>query len=464
MATQDKYARLKSDTVLAPLGQALVNLSRANTEQLLSDASQLMRSRRTEAAAILNRLKEMNAIVATQFRPKQDALSLLNLRMICSQLPPSDNFSLPSFIVVSYCWHYPQWPLSRAAKPIAPGWDISRPMIDAVMGVRENDSEGVWLDKLCINQADPVDKEVHIGAMDMIYRSARRVVILLEDVQLNKDEEAAGLAYAAFYADLNRIVKERDLRGKEKSEFIDKWFPSQEKEYHDSGRGHELAAIKSFAMNILEARWYSRAWCAHESRVAPHKKVNNPLFLCFGHDGRVLSFEFRFVFYMSIYLQDKETPLDDEDLVGNGLQMTLNDPEPKTLYQLRMRIQRLHAVYEPDTSALQHLVNILSFGCFLKGDLMSIALNTSGIPLCFDGKLDAPDDIIWIFSLLVLAAGDLVPLIEGAFKVRIPDATAPNGMVISWAPRLTQGTLVNRLPEMSPGTITAAAREYIELD
>ncbi|KAK3319681.1 hypothetical protein B0T19DRAFT_467333 [Cercophora scortea] len=45
--------------------------------------------------------------------------------LLSIQEPASGSFS--SFIAVSYCWHYAEhWPL-------APGWDISQPMVDAVV-------------------------------------------------------------------------------------------------------------------------------------------------------------------------------------------------------------------------------------------------------------------------------------------------------------------------------------------
>ena len=455
------YAKVQTAKSLNSLGQALVTLSKENAERLLSSASEEMRSRRGEAAAILNRLQQLNPSVATQFQPKQDALSSLTLRMIRPTDLPPDKVDVPSYIIVSYCWHYSGWPLAHAAKPIAPGWEVSKPMVDAIMGLRQSPDEGVWLDKLCINQGDEGEKRVHIGAMDTIYKSARRMVILLEDVQLSREETTAGLAYAEFYQTLCDEIKNRNLEGAERSDFIDQYFPSREKEYETSGKSDDIAAIKAFAMNILDSRWYSRAWCAHESRVTPHQKTNNPLFLCFAHDGRVVSFEFRFIFYLSIYLDDKYP---SQVISAVNQMQTINDPNPTTLVQFRYRIQRLFSQREPDDSAMQHVVNIMRFGCFMKGDLMSIALNTSGIPLYFSGNVSTVEDVVWIFSLLVLATDDLVPLIFNGGKLRITDPDVPGGQIVSWTPMVDQGVVDNKMPEKTPGAITAVTREYIELD
>jgi hypothetical protein len=50
------------------------------------------------------------------------------------------------------------------------------------------------------------------------------------------------------------------------------------------------------------ARWYTRAWGAHEACVNEHNKVKNPLLLCFGADGRMVCFEFRFIYWLTAFL------------------------------------------------------------------------------------------------------------------------------------------------------------------
>ncbi|KAK4038626.1 hypothetical protein C8A01DRAFT_37395 [Parachaetomium inaequale] len=466
MATnQDRYAQLKTSTVLSDLGQRLVTLSGPNKDALLSEATKAIHSdeSRARAAAILTRLGELNPELAQQFQPKQDALTDLNLRMICSTASSdfqSNAENVASFIAVSYCWHNDHWPLPPAAAPLSKGWEVSEPMMNAVMGLptlRQSPDEEphVWLDKLCINQGDQADIHAHLGVMDTIYRTARRVVILLEDVQLDKDEEQAGLAFAGFYEDLCREVKDKGLEGQEKGRFVNDYFPSRIKDL-DEGT---LAAAKPFAIKMLGARWYSRAWCAHESRMMKHQKVNNPLFLCFGSDGRVLPFEFRFVHYLGLYLSDSEP---EEELTGAQLKEWINDPDPKSLRQLWWRIQRLMPDSDPNASAMQHLVSLLSFGCFKKGDLMSIALNTAGIPLSYAGEdIQCVEDVIWKFSLLVLAAGDLVPLVSSGEKLTVPTT---GGNIVSWIIKPDQGVLDEKLPNPLPESITGLTREYIELD
>ena len=58
---------------------------------------------------------------------------------------------------------------------------------------------------------------------------------------------------------------------------------------------------------------------------------------------------------------------------------------------------------------------------------MSIALETAGIPLCFTGDdIQCVEAVIWKFSTLVLATGDLSPLVTIGQKLRVPTSTKKN--------------------------------------
>ncbi|KAK4141459.1 uncharacterized protein C8A04DRAFT_14063 [Dichotomopilus funicola] len=453
---EDRYAERVTSTVLAPLRQRLVLLPDTEKLAILQQANQAIHGSdsRARAATIITQLERLNPDVAREFRPKEDAVAKLNLRMICSTSAPRAS----SFVAISYCWHKTDWPLPPAATPVSPGWEISERMMKAVLSLeslRESpDVESlVWLDKLCINQTDGADIIAHLGAMDLIYRSARRVAILLEDVQLTSDEEAAGGAFARFYQSMSDDVKHRGLVGEERSRFIDEYFPRESQKLEPK----ILAAVKPFALKMLNARWYSRAWCAHESRMMKHQKINNPLFLCFGANGEVLSFEFRFIHYLGLYLLELEPapPLFQQNLMQSN-------NSPTSLRQLWNRIQLLMPDRGSRVSSMQHLVSVLASECWKKGDLMSIALNTAGIPLYYagDGAL-CVEEVIWKFSLLVLAAGDLSPLVTAGKMLRIPTTKGP---VLSWAIAPDQGVLDDELSDPRPGSITAVAREYIELD
>jgi hypothetical protein len=193
--------------------EKLVVFSEPNKRQLLSSASSEILNEKAvnAAAAIRERLSQLRPSMETQFFLKQDAVSDLVLRMICSP-PPPPRTDILSFIAVSCCWHSQEWSVSYVAGPMSPSWRISQSMVESVMAHRQSPEAGVWLDQLCITQTDENEKKIAVGAMDIIYRSARRLIILIEDVTLTEEEEESALTYDRLYKDIRCEVVDRDLQ------------------------------------------------------------------------------------------------------------------------------------------------------------------------------------------------------------------------------------------------------------
>jgi hypothetical protein len=60
--------------------------------------------------------------------------------------------------------------------------------VDAILSDKDHPREGIWIDQLCIDQKDTPDKQKAVAAMDVIYRSCIRLLVLLEDVTLDEAE------------------------------------------------------------------------------------------------------------------------------------------------------------------------------------------------------------------------------------------------------------------------------------
>jgi Heterokaryon incompatibility protein (HET) len=115
-------------------------------------------------------------------------------------------------------------------------------MFNAVLAERASPSEGIWIDQLCINQDDEEEKMTTIGFMDVIYKNARLVVILLEDVILSKTE-----------CNVLQCLLNKSERGAN-------WDLKVEGEL----KHHAICLL----WKIFSARWFTRAWCDHEFRVS----------------------------------------------------------------------------------------------------------------------------------------------------------------------------------------------------
>ncbi len=436
-------------------------ISLENTQSLLKDASQAVYSRRREADAILEQLRRLNPVLADQVQPKEDAIKSLKLRMLCA------SGSVSSFLVISYCWHSPAWRLAAAAQPICPGWEISQPMVDKVISLRESNSEGVWLDKLCIDQENDEEKQVAISSMDIIYQSARRLIILLEDVQLDEYETLAGVLYSELFQRVLDELEDSNLTGKAWSESMSSLFQSGMQEVEDkvmaklykedtNGR-NGISAGGTFFMKLLSSRWFTRAWCAHESMVVSHRRTNNPLFLCFGNDNSVLSFEFVFMHFLP---QALSTEWSRTEFVKHK-EYTKNTTS-LSLEQCRHVLGRLHSQRGTNATIMELAANVSNLECRDEKDLASITLNIAGLPLSFGGALHDREDLIWVFSVLALASGDITPLFLRGTRLQWKSDGWKNKF--SWCDMPFNAGVGNYVPIPSPALISSAERDSIELD
>jgi hypothetical protein len=73
-----------------------------------------------------------------------------------------------SFIALSYCWCSQDWEVvtsvrDRSWKPQNYKSPISQKMLAAVNLMGKDDSEGFWIDQLCIDQTNSAEKQIAIA-------------------------------------------------------------------------------------------------------------------------------------------------------------------------------------------------------------------------------------------------------------------------------------------------------------
>lgn len=178
---------------------------------------------------------------------RRTAASVLDdtpLRVICSSetgVPFSSDFQIHQYLAVSYYWHSDEWPpppddrsgagIGRPKDKVARPWPIFKRFAEAIMRERCHPREGIWMYQLCINQSDEAEKQQAIAAINLIYKSCWKLVVLLEDVELIEDEIRISVKYD-LYANKDLIPLDNA----------------------------DVPAFLSFLDTVGQARWWQRTW------------------------------------------------------------------------------------------------------------------------------------------------------------------------------------------------------------
>ena len=141
---------------------------------------------------------------------------------------------------------------------------IRQNLHDALLQLRDLDMLGpIWIDALCINQEDVLERNSQVGHMGEIYKGATQVI-----VWLGKEDEHTKIALTSL--------------GRSKFD-VDEWIKDNSlglREYlRCSFSDEELHSIHCFTG---ERRWFSRLWIVQETVLARHTS-----FLCGAHGVQV---------------------------------------------------------------------------------------------------------------------------------------------------------------------------------
>lgn len=205
-----------------------------------------------DAASLLSDLNRLAPSVAKDFTTKQHAVNSTPLRLLNDIGFEGEE---DGYIALSYCRKKVSLDTPRRViTPIAFGWSTeedqfpiptSNIVFQAVLREKRI-GEGLWFDQVSIHQEDEAERIASIGAIDIIYRNARAVIVALYDIAASPDEEQFVRYYVEQYS---------------YSELPHNLQPS-------TGlsppfmRQHPL--LWSFLERILSSAWFERAWCAHE--------------------------------------------------------------------------------------------------------------------------------------------------------------------------------------------------------
>ncbi|RMZ68229.1 heterokaryon incompatibility het-6 [Pyrenophora seminiperda CCB06] len=364
-----------------------LSLTRVNKAEIFEYGMSKLDQGQTEAELILRNLSAWCPNVAALFSPRSSATILDTPFRLIFPNDHRDAFDnglyVRQYLAISYCWHADEYPYPQYEPH--DHWPFSKPIVDAILSAKGHHREGIWIDQICIEQNDSADKQRSVAAMDVIYRSCRRLLIVLEDVELTERE-----ARLSEVHNMQKIALDKS------------WLPSPE----------VRADFLSFYEKVNRARWWTRAWCLHEFNTnepwSDQRQCDlrrNAMFIMHGPDRSTV----------------KMTWVDLQLIMSSALDLMPIDEKFGSKYfegwaiftgyinQDASQVGDDNTVWRPSIMSGHNGVG--QKGCQNLADRISIMLNMGERALAYiGGALDTREYVLYLSALLSLAAGETYPL------------------------------------------------------
>ncbi|KAL9123580.1 MAG: hypothetical protein Q9217_007000 [Psora testacea] len=238
-------------------------------------------------------------------------------------------------------------------------------MFKGLLDERESLDEGIWIDAWCINQKPGPEKQDALGCMDLIYKSARKIVVVLEDSTIAPNEEA--LLQCLL------VNKTQEFLGLEEN---------------------DKRIVTTALTRILSARWFKRAWCSHELQMGTN-------------------FVFLLPTTKDIY---KITPASIEDLYSMTVdfretQQDLEDRYTETFESYDVLTRSIFLTgYQAEKSLMCQFYDNMKLACTTESDKISISINAAGLQILHSGHNKSRDQCCWDLAMIALSSGDAMVL------------------------------------------------------
>ena len=356
-----------------PLSNELFQLilTKENKAEIFKHGLTKLNNSQDEASDVLENLENWDPHTRSLFALRSPSMVLdTPFRLVYPTIDQSSfdetGFYVRQYMAVSYCWR---------SKDFLPDdyerhdtWPVSKPFVDAIVSEKNHPRVGIWMDQLCIDQSSPEDKQRSVAAMDVIYRSCIRLLVLLEDVFLDAAEIALHSNYEVPSAHYDPA-----------------WRPP----------AHEEPVIATFYKKVASARWWERAWCFHEFNINEPwtdkrqcNEIHNATFIMNGPNGSTVKMKWWTLHFIMCLASNEEQIQEIFIPIDHG------DREPG----FRSSIMARHNA-------------VSTKGCMLLGDRLSIMINLSGLALAYQGQArQNADEVMYISAVLAMAAGEAYPL------------------------------------------------------
>jgi hypothetical protein len=414
-----------------------------------------------DAATLLSDLSRLAPSAVKDFIPKHLAESSVALRLLNDVDFQGEE---TGYIAISYCRKKlnTDAPL-RVITPVGAlpfGWTkettqfpipTSNAMFQAVLQERRI-GEGLWYDQVCINQDDEAERVAAMGAIDVIYKNARTVVVALDDIIASPDEEQFLRHYIDQYSQCDLPYDQQPYVGLVPP--VMNQFP----------------VFWSLLERILCSSWFERAWCVHEMKMGQSHVFLLPCYSQYDDEVRTV-IRFTGAFFLHLLVLASEVHATGHPM----LQRRVRSLQEFFYRQIVLKDNTAMAMQRPDTPQMQvpdrvpfiptmaetfqlqasgnHRLPEHTRQLDANRDKMGIALNASGLPLAMTtaSPLSRPnieDECLRSLLLVALAARDPVALCTTGTPLRLHDGS------ISW---LTRPTALDSNPTLpSPCRFSSA--------
>ncbi|KAF2423695.1 hypothetical protein EJ08DRAFT_664160 [Tothia fuscella] len=411
-------------------------ISEEDKARLLENYRSRYAHEKEKGQKLLSKLGEITPTLTSAFDLNVDPVAAFIFRLINRNLKPEASNAHDSFIALSYCWPEKQREQFSHTTGAQHSQNHRLPMgaamYEALQQQTTSAREGIWIDQICIDQSNPVEKATSINAMIALYRCARLVVAALCDVHINAESE-----------------KWLAKHGGSLSTKINESFPDEEVQNNAKD-----PMFRQLARTLFSSRWFTRAWCTHEMRLARKFVFIVP---CGNEKSR------RYLQFTSEFLRDIHRLFTASmvDIVANPTDTTtIRDRSlaervaPVTFSSLKTGLVvtrptngqpvALHDYesFSSDTSYTTHAREIFDLGAGgdptlrehlrrldANFDKASIVLNTVGDglvlrrPKTYTGHEDQFSEVnlMAVFMLLALASGDPIALCSTGPPISLPN-------------------------------------------
>jgi uncharacterized protein YceK len=386
-------------------------------QHLLDEAHQRILATQERTQSIHQQIRTWNSGIAEQFQKRPAPFSESPLRVLHSSwnlIEEMDLSATTSFVALSYCWRSPEW--EAVAESYRPPGDengvpICRCLWDFLLGLLESEEEAIWIDQLCINQKNDIEKRSAVASMDTLYASARLVFVAIEDIFLKHDEVV--LLSEAF----RQVSEESD------------WT------FTAAMASRVFVIVKK----IFSARWFHRAWCFHEYHLSADRVLAIPCEKSPGsHSFSAVGLYNlgEFIFRLS-YFQNEQVREQNSELIK----------------------QMLEFFGGQDYAFSNIIANTFHYGSKHPEDKLSIALNICQLDLSINPDIITSDEARLYLLILALAAGDATILTTRGPKVQYGEARTT-----SWLHWPNETSWSTRHPFPLPKGISSLALNHAIID